>query len=899
MATNRFFSPQRGQYLSQFVPEELPTDLMLGALQQKQKQYDLVDQAIQTELGDWNQRSLAGYDTKYIKEWKQKHENFINESIGKDFTSPEFQRQYRDYMKKFKSDEGLKAVQAAVDKHDAFLLRYNALKQDKDTYAAAEELANEYITRYNKYTAENGKGFTGDIQLGDENIKTGNDIDALGKKLYDDIKESGSDNVKKFKDFSYKTSSSGVSETTLDKRTLAMLDHFIDGPGGRQLIERYNKDIFGTEVPSIQLQNMTKEQKDEYNVNAKNYVLKYLKDVSGEFEHNTFKTNLDDIENQQNALERTVVQQPNITVDGLPVYRGDASFKNTFAMKDGKPSLFTEYQNNVKNAQHSINQYKQVIDAVNSGKPFAFTNEQKAMLEGLPGGQNFMNGKPISDQEKQNMLKYLNNTQTAEMVKLQDNNIRLKEIEDKYALAVDISTGSKKYNDLTYKEAHDNITEIENDPKMKQVLALYATIKDKDPKNALNILYKSIVVMGEKQKKDNNPKMGQIINTATKYYNSLLAKNYYFKEIANSENTIELSKNTIEAYNNLSKQYTPKAQVAQFDEYTQFDENGKIKGKAKTADKVMQDMLNNNLSQFVVMDYTGKVIQPTIPVNGVQVPNPEYPDPASIKLASVDKEVYRDMQNGKLTGTKIGLNVSAIESKYSTMKLDGKKEPITVKGAVQKNYKIIAQGVATKTYTDAKVRENRSNYFANKNSFTGQQSYVDAEMFNDPDYYRQLSKVLNTPIGQKAYMDVKFFNTGLLKETPHIIETEKSSSNNGNILATIKDHNGNAITEKLKFNSIEDFNNYVKAIKEDSEARVEQAKASGYTGNAAEITKDIEDEKSIYSALYEGFAKGIEANNNIVVDPDTKKYKRKYISQEQYDKNRKNKGWLLNNPMNH
>jgi hypothetical protein len=896
---NRFYNASRGSYQSQFVPEELPTDLMLGALQQKQKQYDLVDQAIQTELGDWNQRSLAGYDTKYTKGWKESHEKFINDNMGKDFTSPEFQRQYRDYMKKFKSDEGLKSVQAAVDKHDAFLLRYNALKQDKDTYAAAEELANEYNTRFGKYTAEDGLGYTGDIQLGDENIRTGNDVDALAKKLWDDIKASGGDSVRQFKDFSYKTGYDGVSQGTLDAQTLKMLDHFIEGPGGNQLIERFNMKKFGSEVPSVQLQNMTKEEREQYNIDAKNYVKNYLNEASSEFKYAKTTTNLDEAQNKQGDLERSVVQQPNITVDGLPVERGEADFINTFNGKDGKPSLYNEYQNNVRTAQYNVNQYGQVIKAVNEGKPFAFSPEQKMMLEGLPGGKNFMSGKPITSEEKQGMLKYLNNTQVAEMVKLQDNNIRLKEIEDKYAQAVDITTGGRKYNGLSYKEAHENISEIENDPNMKQVLAVYSTMKEKDPNNALNVLHESIKIMGEKQKKNPNDTMKSIISKATKYYNSLIAKKDYFRDSDSEEGFKAVSA----SYNDLSKQYTPKAQVAQFEDYTQFDDNGKIKGmKATSPDKMMQEMLNTNLSQFVVMDYMGNVIPPTIPINGVQQPNPEYPDPTSITLASIDKEPYKDMQDGKLTGTKIGLNVTAVESKYSTMQLDGKKQPVTIKGNVTKNYKIIAQGIATKTYTDAKMTQNRSNYYANPNTYTGQQSYIDAEMFSDPDYHRQLSKVHNTPIGQKAYMDVKFYNTDLLKETPHIIETERSGSNNGNILATIKDHNGNAITEKLKFNNIEDFNNYVKAIKQDSEARVTQAKEAGYTGNAAAILKDRVDEETIYGALYESFVEGIEKNNQIVADTETKKYKPRYITQEQYDENlkeRKKKEYLINNPSNH
>lgn len=844
-----------------FVPEELPTDLMLGALQQKQKQYDIADAAM-IELGNWNERALENFDTNYVKGWKSKIEDFANKYQGTDLTSPDFIRNYREFNKQFKNDEGLQKVRAAVAKDDAFWLRWNALKQDKDTYAAANELANDYLTRRAKYTAVGGLGFSGDVQLGDENIKTGNDLDALAKKLYDDMKANGSDAVNQFKDFSYKTGYEGVSQKRLDQRSEDMLDHFIKGPGGQQLIDRYNMEQFGTEVPSIYLQNMSKQEREQYDVNAKNYVLKYLKEASGEFQYSKTTTNLDEAKNNQGALERSVIQQPNIEVDGLAVDRGEANYATTFGEVDAegnvKPGLLTEYRSNVRNSQHNINLQDQLIKAVNAGKPIAFSPEQKTMLQGLPGGENFMNGKGVTADQKKSILDYLNNAQTAELVKLQDNKVRVQEIEANYAQAVDMSTGGTRYNGLTFKEAHDNITEIENDPNMKQVLAVYSTINAQDPKNALKVFHNSIIAMGEENKKHPNPKMVGVIKNATKYYNSLLAKESYFKEVQTSENSAEKMKDVEKNYESMSKQYTPKAQVAQFNEYTQFDENGRIKGKAKTADTIMQEMLNNNLSQFVVMDtYTGEIIPPTIQVNGVVQPNPEYPDPSSIVLASVDKEPYRDMKDGRLTGTKIGLNVSAMESKYSTIKLDGKKEPQTVKGAVQRNYKIIAQGVATKTYTEAKRVENMSNYYANPNTATGKQSYIDAQMFSDPDYYKELSKVNNAPVGKTTLMNVKFYSPDLLKEVPYTIETEKIG-NDGNIIAVLKDHNNKNVTEKLKFNSIDDFNNYIKTIRQDSEVRVKEAINNGYTGNSAEILKDRVDEEDIYMKLYNSFNYGIE-----------------------------------------
>ena len=65
MAINRFYQPSRGQYQSQFVPEQLPAELMMGVLGSKQKQYNDLSEKIQTNIYDWNQEALPGFDTQY------------------------------------------------------------------------------------------------------------------------------------------------------------------------------------------------------------------------------------------------------------------------------------------------------------------------------------------------------------------------------------------------------------------------------------------------------------------------------------------------------------------------------------------------------------------------------------------------------------------------------------------------------------------------------------------------------------------------------------------------------------------------------------------------------------------------------------------------------------------
>lgn len=923
MSVSRFFNPQRGQYISQFVPEELPTDLMLGALQQKQKQYDITDAAM-VELGDWNQRALEGYDTEYTKGWKQKHEAFINDNMGKDFTSPEFQRQYRDYMKKFKSDEGLKKVQAAVEKDDAFWLRINALKQDKETYAYAEELANEYLTRRGKYTASDGLGFTGDIALGDENMLTGNDVDALAKKLYDDIKDSGSDNIKQFQDYAYKVSNNGVSTTTLNERTNQMLDHFIQGPGGNQLLKRFEKQEFGNEVPSIQIANMSEAERKDYDKRSRQYIFKYLQQASGEFEHNVSKSDLDQAKNSQMADNKTIVQIPNLEVAGFADARNEATYEDAFIGKEGKPSLIKQYSSNAENAQHNINLYKGLIDVVNSGKPINFTEDQKLMLQGLPGGNIILSGGQVSGDVKNQLIKELDKSQTVELNKLNINKTRVQELEDRYVNTVAITTNNKLYNGITFKQAFTQQKEIENDPTMKDIVAIYKSVNERDPKAAMDILQQTYLNLDKNIKEGKGAHISrQKVEKLGKYMHAIAAQNTYANEqklpesewsvfgvkIATTTNSDDEEKkaekdklfNTI--YNQQSKEYVPRAQPAMKKDYRQYNEEtgtwvGIVKGD-QTADAKLETAMRKNLSNFIITDAdTGEEIKPTIMVDGVQVPNPKYPNPETLNLESVNKEVINDMKDGKLVGTKVSMNVTGLENIYGSVTIDKIDNAQKIINQQQRRYKVIAAGLTAKSYTDAKYIENRSNYHANPNTETGKQSLVDAEMFKNLDYGTQLAKVASmNNNGQKAIMNIKIHDGKLLKEVDYTVEVVKSDLKDGQLLATVKDYKGNPVTKQMKFPNINEYNNYIKNIQQKSKAGVENAINLGYEGEPAEILIDRLDEENAAKAKIDAVIKvSNDKMDNFYMQEENRKKEENYNDLRYKRKKNKNQvGKIINN----
>ena len=125
---NRFYKPSQTGYQSQFVPDQLPADLMLKALGNKQQKYNAMDATL-NKFGEWDQRALRGRDTEYVAGKKKDLESFIDKSMTQDLGSQEFAREYQSFKKGFTQDEGLKKVGASVAIHDEYQKRVKDLKR--------------------------------------------------------------------------------------------------------------------------------------------------------------------------------------------------------------------------------------------------------------------------------------------------------------------------------------------------------------------------------------------------------------------------------------------------------------------------------------------------------------------------------------------------------------------------------------------------------------------------------------------------------------------------------------------------------------------------------------------------------------------------------------------------
>jgi hypothetical protein len=126
--------------MSQFVPEQIPTELILNQLKEKQNIQDMgMAQAVQ--FGDFDMPTVYERDKQYVKNVKQEVNQFVDKAMNMDFTNPENRVELLRFRKKLMGDENLKTI-----------MNNNA------RYA-------EYVKQKQKIETEGGNGTFFDIQL--------------------------------------------------------------------------------------------------------------------------------------------------------------------------------------------------------------------------------------------------------------------------------------------------------------------------------------------------------------------------------------------------------------------------------------------------------------------------------------------------------------------------------------------------------------------------------------------------------------------------------------------------------------------------------------------------------------------------------------------------------------
>lgn len=885
MAVNRFFNAERGVYQSMFVPQELPQDLMLGVLGQKQKGYN-EQEANRIILGEWNQRALEGYDTEFIKQKKKEIESFIGESQGKDLTSPDYIREYQSFVKKFKEDEGIKKVAGAVAKDDAFWKRIEELKKDKDTSAYADVLANEYLTRrkyYTKDTKQGGLGFTGDIALGDENVLTGVDLIKESKQIFDDIKQSGSEASHLLSDgIYYKTGYKGVGDKTIQNRVYQMVDTFAKSRAGEQLTAEYNRNLFGEEVPSIQLSKLTPDQQSKYEEGRKKYISDFLTRAGGEFVHGETTTNIAEALNKKGdrewEVQKEAVQQPVLELSGGNI----ASLRPKYEATVGENGTYQNHIKAIDGSQEKIDIYSKLQESIKSGKMINLTPQEKAKIIGIPGAEELMQGKPIPENKKELLLKTISDYSETELMKMNASKREVKDIESHLLDAVS-TVITKDYNGKNIKEVYTQYDALDKDPLLKPFRDRYNQLLDEGKPTAIDFIDKNLNALREniKQGKVKDAAAGKKLleglmlmkdfGRAKKDHDEIAFANekdlegkntpYGIDYVARLEKNKDLAakKNKIIEYYNTYNTTVPKATVAVKEPYMKYaiDANGNrvIKGKVGSVDKQVENDVRLNPTGYTIVDLeTGQPLQPTmIDENGNTVPNPAYPKGEFLTMESVDNDIINTWNKDENMGSQPTFNFTAKIPNIKATTLEdenGKPKTITVKGVTEKRYKVIANGMTAKSYNTAKAEYYYSNFLAdegynpaNPTDFskitpTGLMSFTKHQQFKNPELGTSLAKVnALTSKGQETNMPFVMYNTKTQNQDQYEIKVKKVDDNH--LLAEITDKKGNLVMSEKRFANVVDYSNFLDLLKEGAEAEVIAKKQSGIGPDLEEVRKEM------------------------------------------------------------
>ena len=267
MAINRFYNPQRGQYISQFVPTQLPADLMLGIIQNKRKQAD-------AEIARGEQYADALLKVQAIKnsvdeaklgEYQTKLRDYLNTTVGKvDLASAQGQREYREMLKTFSplQNKDLSSIQGRYDyaqsiEKEREEMRKDPIKYGEGVYFKSYDLSMKDFLKqkeFNKNYAISSK----------EHITAGIDRYKYYEDFYNNLVANSSEGSSKISDdlgsAYYKISNEGISYKRIQGRTGEVLATAMNSPAGTQTRREVINEIGLT---MEQYNSLSQENKDK------------------------------------------------------------------------------------------------------------------------------------------------------------------------------------------------------------------------------------------------------------------------------------------------------------------------------------------------------------------------------------------------------------------------------------------------------------------------------------------------------------------------------------------------------------------------------------------------------------------------------------------------------------
>lgn len=248
-----------------------------NTLAKKQLSYDTTAANTENALKQASQLSGTGNAANaYVAKINEDLKNQVGQYAGQDLGSAAVKNQLHGIISTAAADPKLKEIQA-VNAHKA------ELDKKYDAMEANGEIAPSQAYFYKKGWDEYGQ--TMDANSVPQHVMKAANLTEERKKLFNDIKASGADQIKMMGDLAYKTSSKGVSLGRLNKAAQNQLSTYANSHAGRQELMDFK---MGQETGSI--------PKD---ADFNQYLLKNLMSTGENFAYSDFSTNQDSTINHQ------------------------------------------------------------------------------------------------------------------------------------------------------------------------------------------------------------------------------------------------------------------------------------------------------------------------------------------------------------------------------------------------------------------------------------------------------------------------------------------------------------------------------------------------------------------------------------------------------------------------
>lgn len=681
MATvNRYYSPVRSQYISQYVPQKLPVELMLAKLGQKDKmQQDRVDTI--NKFKEWTMDALPNYDTEYIEKEKGRIREFTDSMMTKDLTTPQAYNEYLDFARKFSDDPNKKKVQQSYDTHQKFL----ETKQKVET-GNADQWEKDFVYDYQKYydlytkkTSEGGKGFSGEYQIGNPNIEQAVNRQKYREEMFDHLRaDAGESAVRDAAGYYYKSGLEKLGDTKVGQAAIKQFDTYYTGAAGRMDQTKYDVAYAQSVDPTMPFaeiyKSMSDSEKKAYNEKKYKAIFEDVLKTGETFEYQKSSTTQHEaknlgLEDQKKATSNTPLIVPGLTGQGATNdWKTDRGF-----LKESQATL------------KGLNSDIELLKRIQAGDTKNLTNEQINMLAGAIDPNDVrLAGSIKANGISQEQLDAIIKNKQSQISGIQQNT---KTIEDKIANAMNDKFG-KSYNGKSYSEIINSAQGLRN-----KYSNLYQTVEDAATSGDSHQIDR-LGVYVSKLPKDQQAAAMEFIA----YHK---AKKDYSKNID--------SPFLAKAYSNQEGSYQPQAVAAPTQDkiagWIYTDQGPVFSNNIYTSEKQVENIMNTNPSVL------------SITVGGKKV-SPVGKD--AVKIASTN------IPRGGIKGDKVTFNVKVHTGKMRKVQ-SGVDDEGNPKYRYEPEYEEGTATMSKSNYDAVKVKEYEAGINPNdiiSTKFDGQNNYM-------------------------------------------------------------------------------------------------------------------------------------------------------------------------------